>query len=94
MKNYDAYIIIGDMNLEPNKSPMSDFISNYSLHNLITKPTCFKSEKRTCIDLILTNKKSCLQHSNTFGTGMSDFHTLIHTSFKSSFYKLPAKKNI
>ena len=58
----------------------------------MTKPTCFKSAQGTCIDLILTNRKSCFQFTNTFETGLSDCHTLIHTMFKSSFFKLPPKK--
>ena len=82
------------MNLEPDKNPMKQFIEDNNLYNLIKKPNCFKSSNGKCIDLILTNKKSCFQFSNTFETGLSDCHTLIHTMFKSSFYKLPPKKVI
>ena len=80
------------MNLEPNEPIMREFIENYSLYNLIKKPTCFKSKTGTCIDLILTNKKACFQFSDTFETGLSDCHTLVHTMFKSTFYKLPPRK--
>ena len=92
LRYYDSYIIIGDMNLDPNINPMKEFIENNNLDNLINKSTCFKSTNGTCIDLILTNKKSCFQFSSTFETGLSDFHTLIYTMFKSSFSKLPPRK--
>ena len=92
LRYYDSYVIIGDMNLEPNINPMKQFIEDNNLDNLINKPTCFKSPKGTCIDLILTNKKYCFQFSSTFETGLSDCHTLIFTMFKSSFSKLPPRK--
>ena len=50
------------MNLEPDKNPMKQFIEDNNLYNLIKKPTCFKSSNGKCIDLILTNKKSCATH--------------------------------
>ena len=92
LRKYDNFIIIGDMNLEPHEPLMKEFMENYCLFNLIKKPTCFKTQKGTCLDLILTNKKSCFQYSDTFETGLSDCHTLVHTMFKSTFYKLPPKK--
>ena len=94
LRSYDSYVIIGDMNLEPDKNPMKQFIEDYNLFNLIKKPTCFKSTKGTCIDLILTNKKFSFQFSDTYETGLSDCHTLIYTMFKSTFYKLKPKKII
>ena len=92
LRSYDSYVIIGDMNLEPNKNPMKRFICDNNLYNLIKKPTCFKSIKGTCIDLILTNKKFDFKFSDTYETGLSDCHTLIHTMFKSSYYKLKPKR--
>ena len=92
LRSYDSNVIIGDMNLEPDKNPMKQFIEDNNLYNLIKKPTCFKSSKGS--DLILTNKRSCFQFTNTFETGLSDCHTLIHTMFKSSFHKLPPRKLI
>ena len=80
------------MNLEPDKNPIKQFIEDYRIYNLIKKPTCFKSTKGICIDLILTNRKFSFQFSDTYETGLSDCHTLIHTMFKSSFYKLKPKK--
>ena len=92
LRKYDNYIIIGDMNLEPSEPIMQDFIDNNCLYNLVKKPTCFKTPRGTCIDLILTNKKHNFVHSDTFETGLSDFHELVYTTFKSGFSKLPPKK--
>ena len=69
-------------------------MGNYCLYNLIKKPTCFKRQTGTCIDLILTNKKYFFQFSDTFEIGLSDCHTLVYTMLKSTFYKLPPKKII
>ena len=62
------------------------------LTNFIKKPTCFKSpDKRTCIDLILTNQPSCFRHSKVFETELCDFHLLTVPEFKMSFQKLQTK---
>ena len=58
----------------------------------LKEPTCFKSiEKPSCIDLILNNKALCFQHTSVIGTGLSDFHMLTVTVFKSSFHKKEPK---
>ena len=50
---------------------------------LIKEPTGFKNpEKPTIIDLILTNKQKCFQHSCTYETGISDFHKMTMTVMK------------
>ena len=53
------------------------------------KNTCFKSTRGTCIDFILTNRKSYFQFTNTIETGLSDVHHLIYTMFKITNLKLP-----
>ena len=45
LRSYDSYVIIGDMNLEPDRNPMKQFIDDNNIYNLIKKPTCFKSSK-------------------------------------------------
>ena len=47
-------------------SPAS--LNTFNLGSLINKPTCFQSENPTCIDLILTNKKSL--NSNILEVGI------------------------
>ena len=69
---------------------ISSFMTDHCLHSLINHPTCFKSADGRCIDLILTNKKH-FQKSQSFETGVSDFHHLIYTMLKSTFVPIPSK---
>ena len=55
--------------------------------SLIKKPTCYQSNTPSCIDLILTNRKSLFKFSNTFETGLSDHHKLICTILKPGGFK-------
>ena len=88
---YDNILVLGDFNMEPNKSPMKSLIDSHNLYNMINKPTCFKSLTGTCIDLMLTNKKYSFKNTQTFETGESDFHNMIYTMFKTTFVKLSPK---
>ena len=50
------------------------------LRNLINVPTCYKYfDNPTSVNIILTNRLSCFQHSTAFETGLSDFHLLTIT---------------
>ena len=71
---------------------MINFCYLNGLRNLINVPTCYKnSDNPPSIDLILTNPPSYFQHSTIFKTGMSDFHLLTITEFKTSFDKRESK---
>ena len=62
------------------------------LRNLINVQTCYKNfDNPTSIDLILTNRPSYFQRSTVFETGLSDFHLLTITEFKTSFQKWEPK---
>ena len=91
---YENLVIIGDMNLEESNVNLINLCNDYNLTNLIHKNTCFKSSKGTCIDLILTNRRSYFQHSNSFETGLSDYHHLIYSMFKMSYTKLSPIKQL
>ena len=47
----------------------------------------YQSNTPSCIDLILTNRKSLFKLSNTFETGLLDHHKLICTILKSGGFK-------
>ena len=47
-------------------------IQERELYNLIKSPTCFKSTRGRCIDLLLTNSKYSFEKSHSFETGFSD----------------------
>ena len=84
---YENLGLIGDFNLSTENQPLDALIQAYTLNNLINKPTCFQSNKPTCMDLIFTNKKSFFNLSTTFETGISDHHKLA-----SIILKLEASK--
>ena len=92
MIDYENVVIMGDFNATSFDLENASFLSNYDLSSLIKSPTCYKSMKGSCIDLILTNKKNSFQKFNTFETGISDHHLLIYSMFKLTYEKLPPKK--
>ena len=83
---YDNHIILGDFNMEPNSPILIPFMQSFNLFIIIKSNTCFKGNG-TCIDLILTNRKSCFKHCSTFETGLSNHHHLIYSMLKTTFKK-------
>ena len=71
---------------------LSSLLQDYDSYNMIKHPTCFKSSKGPCINVILTNRKHSFMHSKSFETGFSDHHHMIYTILKTQFIKLPPKK--
>ena len=68
-------------------------MQTYDFSSFIKKPTCYQSKSPSCIDLILTNRKSLLKLSNTFKTGLSDHHKFVCTILKSGgFTGAPTEK--
>ena len=70
--------------MEPNCSALTSFLQSFNLLHLIKTNKCFKG-KGSCIDLILTNRKSCFKHLSTFETGLGDHHHLIYSMLKRCF---------
>ena len=57
---------------------------NAHLKCIVKELTCYKNpDNPTCIDLILTNCLKNFQESSTLETGLSDFHKMVLTVFKS-----------
>ena len=84
---YDHFILFSDLNSEPKESAVRDFCEIYSCKNLIKDNTCFKNPpKRSCIDLIITNRPKSFQSSVAAETGLSDFYNTTLTVMKV-FYK-------
>ena len=55
---------------------------------VVKQRTCFKSiSNRNCIDLLLTNKALSFQSTKTLSTGLSDFHRLVRTVWKTGIVK-------
>ena len=56
--------------------------------------TCFKDNGISCIDLLITNSEFSFMKTNSFETGLSNCHHMIHTIFKTKFEKFEPKNSI
>ena len=53
---------------------------------MVKEKTCYQNlNKPRCIDLVLTNKNRMFQNTTTIDIGLSDFHKMVLTSFKSTY---------
>ena len=97
LNEYDNLLLAGDLNINSlrlnsdSSNHLSDLNDAFSLINLGTDSTCFKSNKSSLIDLMLTNKPKSFYKSHSFVTGLSDCHKLIVSFLRTSFQKLPSK---
>ena len=64
---------------------LEQFSEIFSLQHLIKSKTCITKTSESTIDLILTNRIHCFQFSKCAETGMSDFHCMTFTVFRSQF---------
>ena len=85
--SYEDFILIGDFNESKTSSALHSFLYEQKCKNIIKNKTCFKSVKRSCIDLILTSRPSLHQFTNVFETEISDHHLLIYTMLKPTYTK-------
>ena len=84
--DYENIILLGNFNVELKEKNISEFMSVYSLRNLVKQKICFQNpENPSCVDLILTNSSRSFQNSNVFETGLSDFHKLTTAVLKQYF---------
>ena len=94
VNEYGNTMLIGDLNLNAkSKSNIyySDLCDTFDLTNLIKANICFKSSKQTSIDVTLTNRPRSFQKYGVITTGLSDYHKMILTFFRSYFSRLPTK---
>ena len=64
---------------------LSDLYDTYSLTNLVSISTCFKSLSGTSIDVFLTNRTRRFHNTVITETGVSDHHKLITSFFRLHF---------
>ena len=65
-----------------------DLCDSYDLLNLVSKPTCFKSETETLLDVILTNSPDHFKCTEIMDTGLSDFHRMTFAVKKGTINQL------
>ena len=87
---------MGDFNIDfKNKGAGFDKLSvmynTFNLINLIKSATCYTKNHKSVIDLFFTNKPLSFQKTHVTETGLSDYHKLISTFFKSQFPKARPK---
>ena len=91
--NYENILLVGDFNAQIGEACLDTFLYQHELENVNKEPTCSKnSENPSCIDFILTNNSRSFFKTNIFFTGLSDFHKLVLSVFKTNFYKSKPKE--
>ena len=89
---YDNLMLLGDLNVEPEERSIAKFLNLYNLRNLVKQNACFKNpDKPTCIGSHTDNCPRNFQNTDTFETGLSDFHKLTFTVLKQHFPKQKPK---
>ena len=86
-------VFFGDMNcnlLGPNV--LSDTCDIFGLTNLVTGPTCFKSETPTLVDVMITNKPKCFSGRVNIDFGCSDFNNFIAVASRMYVPEMPTRK--
>ena len=89
LSKYDNCIFIGDMNfnvLNPT-CLLNDLCTSYGLENVITSPTCLKSQNPTLIDVMLVTDKRRFYNGFSYDVGISDFHNLIGAALRKHIPK-------
>ena len=84
-------LTMGDLNSEMSVSCLDELPQTCNSESTVNKPTCFKNSKSiSCIGLVLTkNQESFLV--KTAETGLSDFHKMVVSVFKTTFKKQKLK---
>ena len=90
---HDNQIILGDFNMESKNPKLASFMHSFNLYNSFKSNACFKGG-RSCIDLILTDRKYCFKHTSTFETELSDHDHLIYLMLKTAFKTEESKQFI
>ena len=76
--NYENILLVGDFNAQTVETCLDTFLYQHKLES--------------CMDFILTNIPRSTFKMNTFFTGLSDFHKLVLSIFKTTFSKSAPEK--
>ena len=101
LSKFDNIIIAGDFNINTGSKncnkfkQFADFCYTFDLTNLINFKTCFKSAtSQTSLYVTLTNQPRSFQKTAVITTGLSDYHEMIITTFRSSYTREPPQNII
>ena len=84
---YEDITLIGDFKMIPENKKLSDFCEMNKFEHLILKPTCFKGQLPSTIDLLLTNHKQSFMRSDVYETAFSGHHKMIISVLRKTFAK-------
>ncbi|KAK6176060.1 hypothetical protein SNE40_014416 [Patella caerulea] len=84
---YDNFLIAGDLNYDMNipdkRKTLLDICNLYDLRNLVKSPTCFmKGFIPSLLDVFITNKVGSFMQTQSFNSGISDWHHIVITIMK------------
>ena len=84
--SYEKVVLSGNFNTQENEWVFDSFFYQHYLTNLVKEGNCYKNPRKpNCIDLYLTNSLLSFQNTSSVFTGLSDFHKLVLTVFKTNF---------
>ena len=90
--SYEKIVLAGDFNAQEGERLLDTFLYQQELHSNNKNPTCYKNPNNPGkIDLILTNCSKSFSKTDTIFTGLSDFHKLVLSVFKTTFTKSKPK---
>lgn len=93
LPKYNNFLLTGDFNCEDSEPILAEFLGNYGAKNIQREFSCFKSAAHpSCIDLFLTNSPKSFQNTTVLANGLSDFHKMAITVFKTKIPKNKPKK--
>ena len=75
LDSYENMTLLGDFNMTPEDQHLQHFTDTFSLEHLINEPTCFKRSP-SCVNLIMTNRKSYFNNTCVTVTGILIFINL------------------
>ena len=73
---------------------MNGFLQEHTLYNIEKQSTCFKGDRGSFIDLLITNSKFSFMETNSFGIGLSGHQHMMYTFLKTKFEKFEPRKLI
>ena len=89
---HDNIRIIGDLNSEMSGPSLDEFCQTYNLESIVNKPTYLKNPKNPSrIDLVPPNKQERFLEGKAIAAGVSNFHKMVVSVFKTSFKKQKPK---
>ena len=91
--SYDKIVLAGDFNTQEGERLLRNFLNQHELHSINKNPICYKNPNNPSnIDLILTNCSKSFFKTETIFTGLSNFHKIVLSVFKTTFRKFKPKE--